>query len=193
MSLRMSSWSLNMTRCLAVTGVFLHFGKALFAASTAALNSSLVVSGTLETTSCVAYHREQKKSINQYYKWNNRTVTQWKHQGISDHTGFMTSIEASDWDSKKSPPIRFRTLGCHSISNHISFFAQKKRQAFADKDEKKTLEIDWRTEYNTHRRGPVTRRRCGQGREAVDTEGGGRRSPWPEGGSYNSREKEGSS
>lgn len=49
-----------MIRCLAVTGVFLHFGKALFAAFTAALNSSLVVRGTLETTSCVAYHYEQK-------------------------------------------------------------------------------------------------------------------------------------
>lgn len=56
MSLRISSWSLNIIRCRVVKGTFLHCGNALFAAPTAALNSSLVVKGTLETTSCVAYH-----------------------------------------------------------------------------------------------------------------------------------------
>jgi len=43
-----------MTRCRVVTGVFRHPGKAVLAASTAALNSSAVVSGIRDTTSCVA-------------------------------------------------------------------------------------------------------------------------------------------
>jgi hypothetical protein len=51
---RMSSWNLNMTRCRVVTGVFRQPGKAVLAASTAALNSSAVVSGIRDTTSCVA-------------------------------------------------------------------------------------------------------------------------------------------
>ncbi|KAK8941754.1 putative pectinesterase/pectinesterase inhibitor 45 [Platanthera guangdongensis] len=42
-SLRVSSWNLNITRCRVVTGVCLHLINALFAALTAALNSSLVV------------------------------------------------------------------------------------------------------------------------------------------------------
>ena len=51
---RMSSWNLNMTRWRVVTGVPRHPGKAVLAASTAALNSSAVVSGIRDTTSCVA-------------------------------------------------------------------------------------------------------------------------------------------
>ena len=51
---RMSSWNLNMTRWRVVTGVPRHPGKAVRAASTAALNSSAVVSGIRDTTSCVA-------------------------------------------------------------------------------------------------------------------------------------------
>lgn len=43
-----------MTRCRVVTGVFRQPGKAVLAASTAALNSSAVVSGIRDTTSCVA-------------------------------------------------------------------------------------------------------------------------------------------
>lgn len=61
MLLLMSSWSLNMILWRAVTGVFLHWGKAFFADSTAALNSSLVVSGTWDTTSCVAYKNQAYK------------------------------------------------------------------------------------------------------------------------------------
>lgn len=56
MSLWISSWNLNMMRWRVVTDVFLHDEKARFAANTAALNSSLVVKGTWQTTSCVAYH-----------------------------------------------------------------------------------------------------------------------------------------
>lgn len=55
MSLRISSWSLNMIRWRVVISVFRHDGKALFAANIAALNSSVVVKGTWETTCCVAY------------------------------------------------------------------------------------------------------------------------------------------
>lgn len=44
-----------MMRCRVVIGVFRQDGKASFAADTADLNSSFVVSGTCETTSCVAY------------------------------------------------------------------------------------------------------------------------------------------
>lgn len=54
-SLRMSSWSFNITRWRVVTGVLRHDGNAFLAADTAALNSSSVVNGTCETTSCVAY------------------------------------------------------------------------------------------------------------------------------------------
>lgn len=46
-----------MTRCRVVTGVLRHDGKACLAADTAALNSSLVVKGTCETTCCVAYRK----------------------------------------------------------------------------------------------------------------------------------------
>jgi len=42
-----------------VIGVLRHDGNAFFAAATAALNSSFVVKGTCETTSCVAYHIKQ--------------------------------------------------------------------------------------------------------------------------------------
>lgn len=49
-----------MIRCREVTGVFFHLGKALFAAFTAALNSSLVVKGILDTTSCVAYYLKKQ-------------------------------------------------------------------------------------------------------------------------------------
>lgn len=55
MSLRISSWSLSMIRWRVVIGVLRHEGKACFAAATAALNSSFVVKGSCETTSCVAY------------------------------------------------------------------------------------------------------------------------------------------
>ena len=44
-----------MTRCRDITLVSLHAGKALLAASTAALISDCVAQGTRETTSCVAY------------------------------------------------------------------------------------------------------------------------------------------
>ena len=54
-SLRISSWSFNMTRWRVVIGVFRHDGNAFFAADTAALNSSFVVKGNCETTSWVAY------------------------------------------------------------------------------------------------------------------------------------------
>lgn len=54
-SLRMSSWSFNITRWRVVTGVLRHDENAFFAADTAALNSSSVVNGTCETTSWVAY------------------------------------------------------------------------------------------------------------------------------------------
>lgn len=59
MSLLISSWSLNIIRWRVVTGVFLHDGKACFAADTAALNSSFVVNGTWETTSCVAWPKDE--------------------------------------------------------------------------------------------------------------------------------------
>lgn len=62
MSLRISSWNLNMMRWRVAIGVFRHTGKARFAANTAALNSSFVVKGTWETTSCVACH-EGKQNI----------------------------------------------------------------------------------------------------------------------------------
>lgn len=45
-----------------VTGVFRHIGKALLAAKTAALNSSLVDKGTCEATCCVAYFHSQKSN-----------------------------------------------------------------------------------------------------------------------------------
>lgn len=45
-SLRISSWSLNMIRWRIVAGVLRQDEKALFAANTAALNSSGVVKGT---------------------------------------------------------------------------------------------------------------------------------------------------
>lgn len=54
-SLRMSSWSFNITRWRVVIGVLRHDGNAFFAADTAALNSSSVVNGSFETTSWVAY------------------------------------------------------------------------------------------------------------------------------------------
>ena len=44
-----------MTRWRVITLVSLHAGKALLAASTAALISDCVAQGTRETTSCVAY------------------------------------------------------------------------------------------------------------------------------------------
>lgn len=47
-----------------MTGVLRHEGNAFFAAATAALNSSFVVKGTCETTSCVAYYIKQY----QHYK-----------------------------------------------------------------------------------------------------------------------------
>lgn len=56
MSLRISSWNLNMMRWRFVAGVFRHDEKALFAANTAALTSSLVDKGTWDTINCVAYH-----------------------------------------------------------------------------------------------------------------------------------------
>lgn len=46
MFLRIRSWSLNIMRCRVVIGVFRQDGKASFAADTAELNSSFVVSGT---------------------------------------------------------------------------------------------------------------------------------------------------
>lgn len=70
-SLRMSSWSFNITRWRVVTGVLRHDGNAFFAADTAALNSSTVVNGTCETTSCVAYTRIRETleiCISQNYK-----------------------------------------------------------------------------------------------------------------------------
>ena len=51
---RMSSCSLNITRERVGSGVFRHFGNASLAACTASLNSAAVVSGSRETTSCVA-------------------------------------------------------------------------------------------------------------------------------------------
>lgn len=45
-----------MILCREVIGVLRHNGKARFAANTAALNSSFVVSGTSETTCWHAYH-----------------------------------------------------------------------------------------------------------------------------------------
>jgi len=58
-SLRISSWNFNITRWRFVIGVLRHDGNAFFAAATAALNSSFVVKGTCETTSCVAYYIKQ--------------------------------------------------------------------------------------------------------------------------------------
>lgn len=49
-----------MTRCRVVIGVFRQDGNASFAADTADLNSSFVVRGTCETTSCVAYNKKIK-------------------------------------------------------------------------------------------------------------------------------------
>lgn len=63
MSLRISSWSLNIMRWRVVTGVLRHEGNACFAAETAAMNSSYVVKGTCETTSCVAYHQNFAKKL----------------------------------------------------------------------------------------------------------------------------------
>ena len=55
-SLLISSWNFNITRCREVIGVLRHDGNAFFAEATAALNSSSVVKGSCETTSCVAYN-----------------------------------------------------------------------------------------------------------------------------------------
>ena len=52
-----------MTCWRAVIGVLRHEGNVFFAADTAALNSSSVVKGTWETTSCVAYIINQIESI----------------------------------------------------------------------------------------------------------------------------------
>lgn len=46
MSLRISSWNLNMIRCRVLIVVLRHIEKARLAAKTAALNSSFVVIGT---------------------------------------------------------------------------------------------------------------------------------------------------
>lgn len=86
-------------------GVFLHFGNALFAASTAALNSSPVVNGTLDTTSCVA--------------------------------GLMTSMEASDRDSRNFPPMRFLTV-------RSGFPAIGEASAEAEKRERRWRVQGWR-------------------------------------------------
>lgn len=54
-SLRISSWNFSITRWRVVTGVLRQDGKAFLAADTADLNSSSVVKGSFDTTSCVAY------------------------------------------------------------------------------------------------------------------------------------------
>jgi hypothetical protein len=89
--------------------VFLHERKAFFAEDTAALNSSFVVSGTCETTSCVAYSQiinqldPHKRAKYCTYKF----CTNCKSRQL---TGFITSIEAGDCESTKVPPIRLGTL-----------------------------------------------------------------------------------
>lgn len=71
--LRIRSCSLNMIRCLAVIGVCLQDRNASLAADTADLNSTFVVNGTRETTSCVAYDKNIYKSNSKIYNnanWN---------------------------------------------------------------------------------------------------------------------------
>lgn len=92
-----------------------HDRKACFAEDTAALNSSFVVSGTCETTSCVAYYQirnqsdpHQKAKYCAYNSVVNVKVSSMVHLKIL--TGFITSMEASDCESTNAPPIRLGTL-----------------------------------------------------------------------------------
>lgn len=102
MSLRMSSWNLNMTRCRAVIGVFLHEGNALLAACTAALNSSSVVRGTRETTSWVAWRKKINKKNYQIIREKEAGATQNIIQSATALTDGYNStgrdkMHARDW------------------------------------------------------------------------------------------------
>ena len=94
-------------------GVLRHDGNACFAADTAALNSSFVVKGTCETTSCVAYHQDFARNA-QYRKHFFNKLSLKRYGKVLQHliqlTGFTTSMKADDRESTKLPPTRFGTL-----------------------------------------------------------------------------------
>ena len=116
---RMNSWNLNMTRCRVVTGVFRHPGKAVLAASTAALNSSAVVSGIRDTTSCVACDTPHTHPTNARVTHPPLTVpksirTTRNQKSVRRRgglTGLVTSTCSSAPNSTNSPPMRRHTLG----------------------------------------------------------------------------------
>jgi hypothetical protein len=106
---RMSSWNLNMTRCRVVTGVFRQPGKAVLAASTAALNSSAVVSGIRDTTSCVACDNPHTSTVDRS-KFDQPEIKKKNIGREAGLTGLVTSTCSSARDSTNSPPMRRRTL-----------------------------------------------------------------------------------
>lgn len=97
-----------MIRCRDVIGVLRHEGKASLAAATADLNSWFVVSGTWETTSCVAYENQEADQKVQRQKFNIRD--RFQMMLLKPLTGFRTSIDPDDCESTKLPPIKFGTL-----------------------------------------------------------------------------------
>ena len=75
----MSCWSFSMTRARVGTGVCRHAGKASLAAPTAASNSSPVVCGSREMTSCVAcaaatVHVPQAPACQAPNRWKNASA-----------------------------------------------------------------------------------------------------------------------
>ena len=138
-----------MTRARVGTGVRRHAGNASLAAPTAASNSSPVVCGSRETTSCVACAAAtcrvpqvwrlapeplvERASDGAYFDRvlhsHLPVLSTAQHrdfelrcdcaQGSGGRAGLVTSIQLLVDDSVNSPLMRFLTVGCTFATMHI--------------------------------------------------------------------------